>query len=98
MRSKELNFLVCLGLVVPVGACGLAPEKTEADLVQKQVGRFTSVAASEGYPPLVIDTATACVMAVSKDEAGRVTVDEVAFPDGTTSCRVMKQLVVDTSD
>jgi hypothetical protein len=94
MKSKALRYFFCLALPVSIGACG----DTKADKVQKQVGRFASVAAQEGYPPLVIDTATGCVMAVSKDDHDSVTVDEVNFPDGTTSCRVMKYLLVDTSD
>lgn len=94
MTFNKLRHTIYFGLAVCVGGCG----DTEADLVQKQVGRFASVEPREGFPPLVIDTATGCVMAVTKDEAGGVTVDEVNFPDGTTSCHAMKQLLVDVAD
>jgi hypothetical protein len=85
-------FMVAFALT----ACGPAQE-SHSTIIQKQVGRYAVVGASGGYPPLVVDTAGGCVMAIALDQTGKVTVDEVEFPDGTNSCNASKQLlVVDT--
>lgn len=93
----RIQKLVIIALVVSsLTACG-RPAETHSAIIQKQVGRFSVVSASDGFPPLVLDTAAGCVMALSKDTAGKVTIDEVEFPDGTNSCNASKQLlVVDT--
>ncbi len=92
-----IQKLAIVGLAASsVTACS-PPTETHSTIIQKQVGRFTMMAASDGFPPLVLDTAAGCVMALTKDTAGKVTIDEVDFPDGTDSCRASKQLlVVDT--
>ena len=81
-----------------VAGCSSADGKADnANIVHQQIGRFQFMPARDGFPPLILDTAAGCVMAISKDEAGQVSVDEVNFPDGTNSCRASKQLlVVDT--
>lgn len=86
-------------VLVAVALTSCSPSKeSHSARIQKQVGRFAIVAAANGYPPLVLDTAAGCVMAVAKDQAGHVTIEEVTFPDGTNSCRASKQLlVVDTA-
>ena len=87
-----------LVMVLALSACGTSDGKNaNAQIIHEQIGRFAFQSAQEGFPPMIFDTATGCVMAISKDEDGGISIDEVSFPGGPSSCNAMKQLlVVDT--
>ena len=90
-----MRLLSCFIFLAMLSGCGNTDLTTEnSEIIRNQTGRFAFVAASEGYPPMVLDTAAGCVMAISKSEDGVVEIDEVAFPEGTNSCNASKQLLV----
>ena len=89
MKYKFTSF-VCLVGLSGCGDSGVA--ERHAKIIHDQVGRFAIVAAQEGFPAMVIDSATGCVMAISKDDSGEVQMSEVTFASGTNNCRIMRDL------
>ncbi len=81
-------------LALFLSGCGPSDQKeSNSKIVHNQIGRFTILPANQSYPAMLLDTATGCVMTVELVE-GHVSMDEVNFVGGTSSCSAMKQLLV----
>jgi len=95
-----------------LSACNerLSKKERHSKIISDQSGRMTVLPASNGYPPLIIDTISGCVTAVRstlpvKDAKGTGLFDdlippnsfyleEVTFEGGANPCRVMRQVPV----
>ena len=92
-----MRVAAALAIGITLSGCDSSDQKnSNSEIVHNQIGRFSIVAAQSGFPALVLDTATGCVMTMSNID-GEILADEVNFTDGTNTCRAGKQLlVVDT--
>jgi hypothetical protein len=91
-RTKPASFL--LGLLILTG-CNMADdEKTKlAKVIDYQKGRFVLTPASAPYPPMLVDSATGCVIAIRYTDEG-LRLEELSYSGGTSSCRLLSELVV----
>lgn len=94
MTARTKCFASLLGLLVLTGCNISDDEKTKfAKVIDYQKGRFVLTPASPPYPPMLVDSATGCVIAIRYGDEG-LRLEELSYSGGTSSCRLLSELVV----
>jgi hypothetical protein len=86
-------------LIIGLSGCGANDPKPNQDIdrakiVHDQVGRFLPMPAASNLPPMILDTATGCVMALNRAQDGSVALDEVPIANSKRSCMELRQIDV----
>jgi hypothetical protein len=67
-------------------------EKEKSEVIRDQIGRWSLLPSQGGYPALLFDSATGCIMTASKADDGSIVLDESKFKNGTGGCDALLQL------
>lgn len=111
-RSLGVQIATLASVLLLATSCDTKSSEREnhSEIISAQKGRMALLPASNGYPPLIVDTVSGCVIAVRSElplqsvkgsgafddliPASAFYLQEISFQSGTNPCRVMRQVPV----
>jgi hypothetical protein len=81
------------GALLVLCSCDSEPQhESNSAIIHNQIGRFSALPGQNGYPPMVLDTVTGCLVTVEKNSDGKYDLMDIQ-----ATCRLQSQVpIVDT--
>ncbi len=83
--------LLCLAGMLALAGCSDAT-LVESEIVHNQIGRWSITPAQNGYPAILLDSATGCTMIATLTDKGELILAEAKYPNGEKDCNAVLQL------